>query len=205
MTTQPGSRPPRAASDASRPFARPWRRALLCGVPCIRGALAAVMWPQQFFGERLGPVGVDPREFFGGHLQRVRGLGWRADDQPQLVVDGVVEELANGARLDEDRSEWRERPAARRRRGGDRCPQVGGTARLSIGGGGALTPGRASSATGARRASSPRAAWQDRSFERASGSTRARLPGRLAVRGGSCRAVASLMTTGAGVRAAVRQ
>jgi hypothetical protein len=60
--------------------------------------------------------------------------------------------------------------AVRRRRGGERCPRVRRTALLSSGAGGALTPGRAPGARGARRSSSPRAASRGRSSGRPVGS-----------------------------------
>ncbi len=41
--------------------------------------------------ECLGSVGVKPGELLWGQLERVCGLGWRADDEPKLIGGGVVE------------------------------------------------------------------------------------------------------------------
>ncbi len=53
--------------------------------------------------KRLRPVRVDRFELLRGHLQRARLFGRRADDVPELVGPGVVEDLAHRLGLDQDR------------------------------------------------------------------------------------------------------
>jgi hypothetical protein len=55
----------------------------------------------EFWGQSLGSVGVEPRELLVGHVEGVGGFGRGTDDQPEDVVVGVVEELADRAGIDQ--------------------------------------------------------------------------------------------------------
>src|SRR5215207_8847723 len=61
----------------------------------------------------LRSVGIQLRELFRRHFEGVRCLGGRSDHQPERVLVGVVEDLANHRRRDKHRVELFERQRVR--------------------------------------------------------------------------------------------
>ncbi len=99
------SAPARRGSSAATPGSIPTSPATpRSPAPSPSPELAGQLWR-----ERSRPLGVHVGEPLGRHLERVRRLGRSADDEPERVCVGVVEDLAQRARLDEQRGERSER------------------------------------------------------------------------------------------------
>ena len=147
-------------------------------------ARAVGVTPASSGGSARGPSGYSAASCSGVISSVLASLRRRADDEPQRVGVGVVEELRT-ARARRARSTAARACATRRRCGSAGALEHDVELGLRRRGGASSTPGRAPAATSARRAWSPRAAWRGWCSARPSGWRGARTRRRRAGSAGS--------------------